>query len=180
MTDQPSRGPLEKWGAKAVALTAIISLVFLVFPRLKPEPEPSPERGASSVLPSTLVVRQETPPATLASPSVEQPGDVILGTWRQYWYGPAGDLQWLSTYVVSKVGTGYAMTALELVEAEGVTPSLGVFDVRADGYEWEFSSNWGQGRVGYFVLYRVSPSRFEGDVMEGGRVVGRNRWVKVP
>jgi hypothetical protein len=85
----------------------------------------------------------------------------------------------MGTFVVSKADSGYSMSAREQVEYPGVIQSIGIFDVRSDGAEWTFNSNWGRGVVGNFRLQKISDTTFEGIATVDGRVVGQSRWVRV-
>ena len=182
----------------AGALTAILTLLFLLFPELKPgsgaagegtsvpaaAAQPPPVQPASNAparaeLPPAqpAVMRSEPVQAASLLPS-DVPGDVIIGAWRQYLYVGSEELRFLGTFVVGKSNGVYTMAAREQVEAADVINSIGIFDVACDGEIWTFKSNWGQGRVGQFVLQRVSPTIFDGSVyFDGG--VAANRWIKV-
>ena len=87
--------PLERLGVKAVALTAILTLVFLLFPHLKPkEPDPLPRPvpplqpdplprpvppPQPDPLPRPVPPPQPDPPPRLVPPP--QPTATIRGLW---------------------------------------------------------------------------------------------------
>ena len=171
MSDRQKHGLLEKWGAKAAAVTAILGLIFLIFPRLQPSRETGPQPAAPS---------PQVAPAGVS----RQPGDIILGTWRHYHdLDENGNWTYISTVVVARSATGYIMSVREQAESNDsvqIVNGLALFDVESDGTTWTFNSNWGGGRVGHFVLKHVSPILFEGHHYEGRvRGEGRHKFVKV-
>lgn len=179
MSEHQPRSPLEKWGAIAVAISGILTLVFLLFPDLKPH---STINGANipSVVPPSLVAERETP-AARTEPAVERqrapdPGDVILGTWDQYTFRTQNDLTYGGTFVVSRGDPEYVMAALSQREHSGHT--IGLSDVTCDGRTWTFRSNWGNGISAVFMLERVSQNVFEGVASVNGVAVQRDRWVR--
>ena len=160
---------IERWGGIAAAITAILSLVFLVFPTLRPAssaPTPSdspPDRDYREARTSTR----------------EDPGDVILGSWQQYIPDQAtGAWQHVGTFVVTKSEGSYVMSAREQRSAPDMVNSIGIFAVQSDGNTWSFNSNWGEGRVGNFLLERVSNTSFEGTIQADGSEVTRTRWTR--
>lgn len=170
MSKWEERTLIEKGGAIAVALTGILTLVFLLFPGLKPE-----------------FTRDSPPPAPTATPislgpSEPKPsaGDVILGTWQQYGWIPATQ-QWdyFGTFVVARNNGAYTMSAREQREDPQLLNSIGIFDVQSDGTTWTFNSNWGRGDVGNFSLQKLSNTLFEGDISVRSQVVGRTKWVRI-
>jgi hypothetical protein len=166
MAKWEERSLIEKWGAVAVALTGILTLVFLLFPDLKPEPL----RGTPA---------QSSTPVSPVADLKPSPGDVILGTWQQYGLVPAtSQWEYFGTFVVAKVNGAYAMSAREQKEDPQLLNSIGIFDVQSDGTSWSFNSNWGRGAVGNFLLQKVSNTVFEGTISVSGRVVGQTKWVR--
>lgn len=166
------RSLIEKWGAIAAALTGILTLLFLLFPSLRPElPHNTPTQSTTPV--SAAAAPSGTPPP---QPS---PGDVILGTWQQFGFVPeTSRWEYFGTFVVAKVNGAYAMSAREQREDPQLLNSIGIFDVQSDGTSWSFNSNWGQGAVGNFLLQKVSSTEFEGTISASARVVGRTKWVR--
>ena len=166
MSKWEERSLIEKWGAIAAALTGTVTLVFLIFPQLRPE-----------------ALQNTAPPATPVSAAADlrsSPGDVILGTWQQFGFLPAtSQWEYLGTFVVAKANGVYAMSAREQREDPQFVNSIGIFDVQSDGTSWTFNSNWGRGDVGNFLLQKVSSTVFEGTASVGARVVGRTKWVRV-
>jgi hypothetical protein len=128
---------------------------------------------------SSPVAVAQGPPTTPSIPTRPSPADVIVGTWRQFVVDELGQSRYLGTFVVTKLGGGYRMQSQDQVQGPDVVNSLGLFDIRSNGETWSFNSNWGNGAIGNFVLRRVSPTLFEGDVLFQGRVVGHNKWVRV-
>jgi hypothetical protein len=177
MSGFQSKSPLEKWGAVAMAITAILTLVFLLFPDLKPQPREI-MAGPEIVEPPA---RLPEAPATSRTPEVNSApartaGDVILGTWDQYTFLSEADLKYGGTFVVSRSDGRYVMSAQSQREDAGHT--IGLSDVDSDGRRWTFRSNWGGGRVATFALERVTENVFEGAASLGGFVVQRDRWVR--
>jgi hypothetical protein len=166
----------ERGATIAGAVTAILTLVFLLYPDLQPKPTANREEPPAS---SAAFQTPQAAAVITASHPEAAPGDVILGVWRQYVYVDPDQLRPLGTFAVGKRGGEYTMAAREQVESADLLNSIGIFDVASDGELWTFNSNWGQGRVGNFELRRMSPTVFEGDVKYLGQVVSRNRWVKV-
>ena len=111
MSHLPSRSALEKWGAVAMAISGILTLVFLLLPDLKPQP-----RDAQSVREFAGSAAQllDAPAATQVSVPVPAPapGDIILGTWDQYTLLTEADLKYGGTFVVSRSDGQYVMSAL--------------------------------------------------------------------
>jgi hypothetical protein len=193
MAKPEERSLIEKFGAIAVALTAILTLVFLLFPNLKPELSAS-DRAASQSLPPSqpsdaapapMEPREIPRPGSNRGDTIEtrraatSPGDVILGTWQQFGLDPAkSQWEYLGTFVVARVDGAYTMSAREQREDPGVVNSIGIFDVRSDGTSWSFNSNWGRGAVGSFQLQKVSSTTFEGTISLESQVVGRTKWVR--
>ena len=179
MSHVPSRSALEKWGAVAMAISGILTLVFLLLPDLKPQP-----REAQSVrdIAGSAAQFLDAPAATQVSvpvpepPPAPRPGDIILGTWDQYTLLTEADLKYGGTFVVSRSDGQYVMSALRQREDAGHT--IGLSDVNSDGRSWTFKSNWGSGFVGTFALERVSENVFEGVASLRGLPVQRDRWVK--
>jgi hypothetical protein len=162
------KSALEKWGAYAAALTAILALIFLVFPNWKPEskePHKLPE------------VNQARPIPPLATPL---PGDIILGTWQEFLSDSAGSgWEYVGTFVVAKAEGVFTIGAREQRDAPHLINSIGIFDVRSDGTRWTFNSNLGSGRVTNFDLKRVSDTEFYGTISMGGKVINITKWEKV-
>jgi hypothetical protein len=163
MTEQQKHGILDNWGAKAAAVTTILTLVFLIFPRLQPmRDNGSDGRPGVTGQPRSPTTGEVTNPL---------PGDVILGTWRHSDSIP-GDDRYLSTVIVTRTPSGYLMSVRDQAEDSTITNGIGIDHVECDGETWTFDSNWGKGEVGHFVLKRRSPTLFEGTVYENGKAIG--------
>lgn len=169
------RSLIERWGAIAVALTGILTLLFLLFPNLKPDLPHNSQSPSQSSAPASAAAE---PSETL--PPRSNPGDVILGTWQQFGFDPAtSQWEYLGTFVAAKVNGAYTMSAREQREDPRLLNSIGIFDVRSDGTSWSFNSNWGRGAVGNFLLQKVSSTSFEGTISVDTRIVGRTKWVRI-
>lgn len=179
MSHLPSRSALEKWGAIAMAITGILTLVFLLFPDLKPQPrdaEPVRDIAAppAQLLDAPAIAQVSVPVQAPAPPP--RAGDAILGTWDQYTFLTESDLKYGGTFVVSRSDGQYVMSALRQREDSGHT--IGLSDVNSDGRSWTFRSNWGSGFVATFALERVSENVFEGVASLRGLPMQRDRWVR--
>lgn len=165
MAEQQKLGILDKWGAKAAAITTILTLVFLLFPRLQPARDNGSDgRAGSTAQPRSPTTGDATNPL---------PGDVILGTWKHWNTVPGNDtLVYMSTVVVTRTPSGYLMSVRDQAEDPSITNGIGIDHVECDGETWTFDSNWGHGEVGHFVLQRRSPTLFEGIVYQKGKAIG--------
>jgi hypothetical protein len=169
MNERPKDGLIERWGAKAAALTTILTLVFLVLPQLRPKDADS-QTSKSGVSAAEAIV-----PAIRIE---DLPKDHLVGRWRQYDVDGLGNTRYLSTVLVSKHDHDYIMAIAGVAADPDVGSSRGVFDVRYDGTTWTFNSDWGNGQIGMFILRDVAPDVFEGQVYLNGAVVGRSRWTR--
>jgi hypothetical protein len=162
-----------------MAITGILTLVFLLFPDLKPQPrnvEPARDvAGSAAQLPDAPVRAQASLPVPTPA-TAPRAGDAILGTWDQYTFLTESDLKYGGTFVVSRSDGQYVMSALRQREDSGHT--IGLSDVNSDGRSWTFQSNWGSGFVATFALERVSENVFEGVATLRGQPMQRDRWVR--
>jgi|SRR5579862_1214346 len=150
-------GPLLlMWGTYAASLAAILTVVFIVFPNIKP------------------VQKAEHVSQSAAK------DDLILGTWQQYGLNPTTQ-QWdyWGTFIVAKANGIYTMSPSEQPETPYLANSIGIFDIQSDGDTWSFDSKQTGGTASIFNLKRASDTEFEGTASSAGLPMTLTKWIKV-
>ncbi len=161
MSKSENKGFLEKWAAKAVALTAILTLLFLLFPDLKPTPTETPLRSTSTQTPTS------------------NPGDIILGIWEQFIFVSETDLRSGGKFLVSRAEGEYVMSSVSQPDDARSIHSIEISQIQSDGNLWTFTSNQGAGRIVYFELKKVSENVFEGCAQLDTTIIQCDRWIRI-
>lgn len=153
---------LEKWGAQAAALTAILTLIFLLFPHLKPIDHKQAELSSLSSISNDKLST-----------------DTILGVWEQYIFVTQTDLRSGGKFLVAKRDGKFQMSSISQPDDPRTVHSIQISNVESNGSLWKFISNQGTGRLVQFELLRVSENIFEGTAKLGGVVIQHDRWIRV-
>ena len=132
--------------------------------------------ASQSVVVKKSVTEPIISPNSAHTPNITTKPSSIVGQWKQYAYDTDGSI-YLGIFAVSKQGNSYSMSAYE--QPTNSINSVGLYDVDYDGKNWSFKSNWANGEKGTFKLHKVSNTVFEGDVLSNGRIVDKNRWIKI-
>ncbi|BBM87583.1 hypothetical protein [Candidatus Uabimicrobium amorphum] len=119
------------------------------------------------------------------TPENKQPVDII-GIWDQYiYYNKEGKTayHYAGTFQLTKVKGKYQMKQVgtklpELINSQGVT------EIKFDGKEWTFYSDWGRYGVGFFKLKMKKRNEFEGysyatdSKRKPTYKLSPNRWIR--
>ena len=71
------------------------------------------------------------------------------------------------------------MAALSQSRESGIDHTTGISDVRFEGGQWTFKSDWARQGTAEFRLTRVRADFFEGASFLGGRLKEKNRWTRI-
>jgi hypothetical protein len=101
------------------------------------------------------------------------------GDWQQFVADGNGAWRPLGIYRVEQSDGAYRMAPLSQSQEPGVIASKGLSDVRFEGTDWRFNSDWGNGDVGEFRLERFGPGIFSGWSYLRGEQRNYNLWVLI-
>ncbi len=104
-------------------ISAVVGLVFILL----------------GIIYNSITVEE---PSVSQPAQLHQPGDIILGTWKEYGQQKSGGWEYLATCEVAKVNGSYTVSAVTQVEFTDIWNSIGIFDVQSDGTSWTFNPDY--------------------------------------
>ncbi len=129
---------------------------------------------------SSVVVRFSS--GTIGKPRVlKEANKGIEGVWVQRLriFGEKR-LSAVGEFRVEKQFGGYQMRQLRSInQPDKVIDSRGISNVRFDGKQWSFFSDWGLPRLGEFRLSRVTDDLYRGYSFYDGKRLGFHEWERV-
>ena len=112
--------------------------------------------------------------------TARQQAERTAGDWQQFVADGNGAWRPLGVYRVEKSDDGvYRMTPVNQSQEPDVITSKGLSDVRFEGTDWQFKSDWGNGDVGEFRLERIGPGIYAGWSYLRDEPRNYNLWVLI-
>lgn len=111
--------------------------------------------------------------------TAQAPSERTAGDWQQYVFG-AGAWRPLGVYRVERtLDDTYRMAPVSQSQETDVITSKGLSEVRFEGADWRFTSDWGNGDMAEFRLQRVGPGIYSGWSYLRDEQRNFNLWVLI-
>ena len=112
--------------------------------------------------------------------TARQQAERTNGDWQQFMADGNGAWRPLGVYRVETADDGvYRMTPVNQSQDPDVITSKGLSDVRFEGTDWHFKSDWGNGDVAEFRLQRFGPGIYAGWSYLRDEQRNYNLWVLI-